>query len=147
MQRKRTKRHIGLEIAAGILLIGFGLLASAYLMEEPSTRMNINSPQARYERALRKKKPVFVFAHSTNCEACILMIDIVASVYPSFSEQVELIDIVVSEPDSRPLMADLNIRAIPVMIFVDSSVTTQTVVGPTSASHLRYILLNLSQNP
>lgn len=146
MKRKRKKQaQVKLQIALGLFFVGVGLLAFGLLLSTSSETLNPNSSLAQYQRALKKHSPVFVFAHSTDCESCIIMMGIVDEVYPSFAKQIELIDVVVSEPENRPLMQALNIRAIPTMIFVDATGKMQTVVGPIEAEILEELLHNLSQ--
>lgn len=143
-KRKQIKqRQFRLNIAIGLVLVGFGFFALAYLFRTPPQNLNPNNSLAQYERLVKNQTPVFIFAHSTDCESCVIMMEVVAEVYPSFSEDIPLLDVVVSEAENRPLMERLNIRVIPTMIFIDSAGASQTIVGPIPAEHLREILLSL----
>ncbi|GAB4471397.1 MAG: hypothetical protein Kow0088_05080 [Anaerolineales bacterium] len=131
-------------IGIGLILIGLYLGLKLGSQSRISTELEPGSPQDVYQQALRAGQPMFVFFHSTDCHSCMVMMERVAEVYPSYAAKVVLVDVIVSEWRNRPLMEQFGLRAIPTMVFIDQAGKATTVVGPMEAEQLIAVFEALS---
>lgn len=102
-------------------------------------------PEARLDRLLSARKPVFVFFHSDTCVQCVRMTGIVEEVYPGFSDSVALVDVDVYDERNRNLLQRATVRAIPTLIFVDREGEVEGHVGVMEADALRQQLATMGE--
>ena len=112
---------------------GAGALASA-AQPTPET------PDEQFNRLYAQKRPIFVFFHSNNCQLCVEMIDVVASVFPEYEGKIELLDIDVYDEANQNLIQSAQIKAIPTQFFFSGGGDSFSFVGKMSPDQLREAL-------
>lgn len=125
-------------LIAAVLLLKPGSQAA-----EPSANSG-ESAQMQLDRALQEQQPTLAFFHSDNCQQCIDMMQIVAQVYPEFTDSVTLVDINVYDPANETLLKRVGLQYIPTLIFYDRSGKDQVSVGVMEAEQLRQTLAALA---
>lgn len=78
-----------------------------------SNTTNETSSQAKLSKALANRKVVVLCFHSTTCQPCIEMDEIIEEIKPDFEDKVAFISIVVDDPEERPLIEKYEIQLIP----------------------------------
>lgn len=86
-------------------------------------------PEAQLDQFLTAGKPTLAFVHSTICEKCVRMSEIVQQVYPDFADTVALVDVDVYDTRNTNLLQHLGIRVIPTLIFIDRTGQGQGYMG------------------
>lgn len=103
--------------------------------------------EAQYDQYIKQGKPIFAFFHSTNCDSCIEMMEIVAQVHPEFKEQVALVDVDVYNEQNNNLLRRFSIRSIPTQVFIDRNGKKNVIIGVIPAVQLRKYLQSLKETP
>jgi thiol:disulfide interchange protein len=101
-------------------------------------------PETQLNQALQSGQPVLVFYHATGCHNCTSMSEIVAQVYPDFSESIALVDVNVVERRNMPLVKQAKVQYIPTLNFYDQNGQGQVFVGVMEADQLRETLTSLA---
>lgn len=101
-------------------------------------------PEMQLEQLMASDQPLIVFFHSTTCEQCIQMMEIVAEVYPQYADQVALVDVNVYDARNEALVYRSGIRMIPTLIFINRAREVDGHVGVLSAQELRDVLQSLA---
>ena len=102
-------------------------------------------PETQLDRALAENRPTLAFFHSNNCQQCIVMMDVVARVYPDFEHSVILVDVNVYEEANQPLLRRVRLQFIPTLIFYDRSGEAQTHIGVMAPDQLSAMLTALAE--
>lgn len=105
------------------------------------------APSEQLEQALAQNRPVMVFMHSTDCIPCKEMTGIVEQVYPSFAQQVALVDVNVYDRANAALLQSLGLRVIPTSVFFDRQGQGRQVMGVIPPDELRSQLQALAGMP
>jgi thiol:disulfide interchange protein len=134
-KRKRTVSHQYFIIAGLVILAAAVLL----LKREPPAPEPVGStlPEIQLEQALEANKPVLAFFHSYTCYQCTVMMDVVADVYPEFSDAVTLVDVDVYDNQNTSLLQRARIRTIPTIILFDRTGQGQIFLGVMKPEDLR----------
>ena len=140
---KRFSTSGTLMILAGLLLIAVVILI---LKPRPAPPVTGILPEEKRADALAAGKPTFIFLHSLDCIPCKEMIDIVAQVYPEFTNKVILVDVDVYAEENASLLRDEMVRAIPTLVFYDRSGERLVHVGVMEAAQLRKALVTLAED-
>jgi thioredoxin-like negative regulator of GroEL len=123
------------------LIAGLVILAATVLLmkrEPPSPESSSSMlPEVQLEQALEAKQPVLAFFHSYTCYQCKVMMDVVADVYPEFSEEVVLVDVDVYDNQNGNLLRRARIRTIPTVILFDRTGEGQIFLGVIAPDQLR----------
>lgn len=133
-------------ILGGVILLAVMILA----LKQDKTPAGASStstsalPEAQLDRALQAGEPVLAFFHSNDCQQCIVMIDVVAQVYPEFENTVTLVDINVYDERNTALLNRVGLQYIPTLIFYDHTGKEQIAVGVMEAEILRQTLAALA---
>ena len=102
-------------------------------------------PEAQFDQWLGEGQPIFAFFHSTTCEQCVRMTEIVQQVYPKFVETVALVDVNVYDQRNGNLLQRAGIRVIPTLIFIDRAGQVQGYTGVMKAEALREQLQTMAE--
>lgn len=107
-------------IFAGVLIVA---LAIILIKNQPEKEIILisESPEQQLDRLLEEGKPVFVFFHSTDCVSCTMMMDTVDQIFPTYQNEVALVDVHVYDPENQNLLQRAAIRSIPTQVFIDST--------------------------
>ncbi len=103
--------------------------------------------ETQYDQYAKEGKPIFAFFHSTNCDSCIEMMEIVAQIHPEFKELVALVDVDVYNEQNNNLLRRFSIRSIPTQVFIDRHGQKKVVVGVIAPAQLRQYLQILKETP
>jgi thiol:disulfide interchange protein len=139
----RTPQYL---ILGGVILLVV-LVLSIKPDRQPSNALatgNEDLPAAQLDQALAENKPTLAFFHSDNCYQCIVMMDIVAQVYPEFENAVTLVDINVYDERNDELLRRVGLQYIPTLIFYNLAGNGQVSVGVMEAENLRQTLSALA---
>jgi thiol-disulfide isomerase/thioredoxin len=133
-----------------LILVGLvALVTSIFLIKNQSSRIVApvtESPEAQFDRYMEEQKPIFAFFHSTNCQSCIDMMEIVAEDYPEFEGSVEIIDVDVYDSRNDNLLRRAGIRSIPTLIFFNRQGQGRASIGVMEADQLRQELSILKES-
>ena len=149
--KKHSKSHSGkpsflptILMLAGILI----MVAVVFLMKnkpEPAPDLTAKLPEAQLDWYLENKQPVFVFFHSTTCQTCIDMMDVVDQVYPEFKGQVGIVDVDVYASWNQDLLRRVRITNIPTQVFINQEGMGTTMIGGMQPDDLRAELRALAE--
>lgn len=146
--KKNAQRHRVGALPTIFILVGiFLLVAVVFLLKnetEPPAELSGQTPEMQLDWYLENQQPVFIFFHSTTCQTCIDMMDIVAQVYPEFDGQVGLVDVNVYEPRNERLLQRARISNIPTQVFVNQKGEGKTLIGAMQPDELRVELRALA---
>jgi len=95
------------------------------------------TPEEQMDWSIRNNQAAFVFFHSTDCQSCIDMMDIVDKVYPEFQDKVVLIDVNVYDETNQNLLRRGGVKTIPTQLFLDSNGQGKITLGVMSQDQLR----------
>ena len=133
-----------------IILLGISVLAVAIILlkNQPTETISpeAESLETQFDGYLEEGKPVFAFFHSTNCQSCIDMMEIVAEVYPEFAGTVEIVDVDVYDARNENLLRRAGIRSIPTLIFFNRQGQGYVSIGVMEANQLRQELTTLQES-
>lgn len=101
------------------------------------------SSQARLNKALADKKVTVLCFHSTTCQPCIEMDEIIEEIKPEFEDKVAFISVVVDDPEERPLIEKYEIQMIPTTFIIDKKGQAKKQVGVIPKDQLAGILEEL----
>lgn len=96
---------------------------------------------------LAEGKPTLTFFHSNTCHSCIVMMEIVAQVYPEFEDTVGLVDVDVYDSNNNSLLRRAGIQSIPTLVFIDRHGEGQVSIGVIDSDQLRQQLAALLETP
>lgn len=139
----RKNKSVGLQalIVAGVVLLALVVLVFKNIPREtPPTSSSHELPAAQLEQALQARQPILAFYHSTTCQQCIEMIDIIGRVYPEYTHGITLIDVDVYDAQNAALLKKVGLRFIPTLMFYGQNGEAQTHVGIMEAEQLRQAL-------
>lgn len=137
-------------LVIGVVLILVGsvlLLKKSYRETGPASAGFPNAalpPEVQLEQLMASDQPLVVFFHSTTCEQCIQMMEIVAEVYPQYADQVALVDVNVYDARNQALVYRSGIRMIPTLIFINRAREVDGYVGVLNAQALHDVLQSLA---
>ena len=100
-------------------------------------------PAAQVEWVLRNRKPAMVLFHSTNCRACIMMMEVVKTVRAEYEPAIVFIDVITNDQSNSDLVRQAQIRAIPTSFFITSSGQGKGFIGAMKQEDLRSELASL----
>ena len=132
-------------ILAGIVI----LVLIVFLVKNPTLNSSVprsESPEAQFDKYLKDGKPTFAFFHSTTCQSCIVMMDIVNQVYPEFKDDVALVDVNVYDPQNANLLQRAGINSIPTLVFIDRKGQGTISIGVMEVDQLRQELQALKES-
>lgn len=145
-QRHKPSRLPQFLILGGIVLLAILILAlkegKAPADAAPASTSAL--PEAQLDRALQAGQPTLAFFHSNDCQQCIIMMEVVAEVYPEFEKSVTLVDINVYDDRNLALLQRVRLQYIPTLIFYDRTGKEQVSVGVMEAELLRQTLAALA---
>lgn len=148
MPRKRKPKKSNLPrflIVAGLALLVVVVLMVKDKHQATTTASGKELPELQLVNALQAGQPTLAFYHSTNCEQCIIMMDIVAQVYPEYREEVALVDVDVYDQRNAPLLRKVGLQYIPTLVFYNQNGERQVHVGVMEADMLRNTLATISR--
>lgn len=148
MPRKRKTRRSNLPrflIVAGLVLLVAVILMVKDKHQATTTASGNELPELQLVNALQAGQPTLAFYHSTNCEQCIIMMDIVAQVYPEYQTEVTLVDVNVYDERNVPLLKKVGLQYIPTLVFYNQNGERQVHVGVMEADVLRNTLAAISR--
>lgn len=131
-------------VIGGVAVLALAVLA---LKDRPQPTAPLSSealPAAQLERARSAGQPALAFFHSNNCEQCLVMIDMVAQVYPEFAGVVALVDVDVYDAANAALLKEVRLQTIPMLVFYDREGKRQSHIGMMEAGELRQELCLLA---
>lgn len=102
-------------------------------------------PEAQLEQLLAEGTPALAFFHSTTCDQCIRMTEIVNKVYPEFATTVALVDVNVYDQRNAHLLQQAGIRVIPTLVFIDHTGQGKGYTGVMQPDVLREQLRALAR--
>jgi len=144
--RRKPSRLPQILAITGVLLLVGAILVLKEKPQAASPTANTNeSPQAQLDRALSENRPTLAFFHSTNCHQCLVMMEVVAQVYPEFDDSITLVDINVYDESNQALLQRVRLQYIPTLIFYDKTGQGQVSVGVIEAEQLRQTLVALAE--
>lgn len=108
-------------ILAGIVVIVVSIILIKDQSEEKAIAAENETPEQQFDRYLEEQTPFFAFFHSNNCKSCLIMMDTVDGVYPTYKGDIALIDVNVYDPINQSLLQRAGIQTIPTQVFVDST--------------------------
>jgi thiol:disulfide interchange protein len=136
----KTKRKKNDQLPKILILAGIVIIALAIFLIKNQSDKNLvtenESPEAQFDRYLQEEKPVFIFFHSNNCESCIEMMATVDQVYPTYENEVALVDVNVYDPINEKFLQRAGINTIPTQVFVDSSGEGKMTIGVMTGDQL-----------
>jgi thioredoxin-like negative regulator of GroEL len=140
-RRPRTLLLVGLLLAVIVILTIKGRLApqAADTPVAPG-----DTPAAQLAQARAAGLPTLVFFHSTTCESCVYMSETIAAVWPTYRDQVALVDVNVYDQQNAALLQAEQIRVIPTMVFIDATGQRQVEIGPMQPELLQQRLTALA---
>ncbi|RPI87446.1 MAG: thioredoxin [Chloroflexi bacterium] len=143
--RRKPSRLPQILVISGLALVILTIFAfkEKPKAESPSTG-STDPAEVQLDTALEKSLPTFAFFHANNCQQCILMMEIVAQVYPDFEKDVTLVDINVYDEENQPLLQRVRLQYIPTLIFYDQNGQSTTHVGVMEAAQLSDTLAALA---
>lgn len=133
-------------IIVGILLL-IGVIFLVKNQPSQTSATANESPEAKLDRLMEEGKPVFVFFHSTNCQSCIDMMNIVDQVYPEYQSDVALVDVNVYDPQNQNLLRRAGINTIPTQVFIRRNGDGKVTLGLMEPNLLRQQLNELKGTP
>lgn len=133
-------------ILAGIAFIAVVMFLAKEQSSSPPLPSEI-AAETLYDQYAKQGKPIFAFFHSTNCDSCIEMMEIVAQVQPEFKEQVALVDVDVYNEQNNNLLRRFSIRTIPTQVFIDRHGKKKVIIGVIAPAQLRQYLQILKETP
>jgi thiol-disulfide isomerase/thioredoxin len=148
MPKKQCRKSSHLPQA--LVIAGVAMLAIVILLLKDSSKAETTSvsmnglPEAHLEQALQVGQPTLAFYHSTNCQQCIVMMDIVGQVYPEYADAITLVDVDVYDERNIPLLQKARIQFIPTLMFFDDQGVGEVHVGVMEVDHLRQTLASLA---
>jgi len=92
---------------------------------------------------LRNRKPAMVLFHSTNCRACIMMMEVVKTVRAEYEPAIVFIDVITNDQSNSDLVRQAQIRAIPTSFFITGSGQGKGFIGAMKQEDLRSELASL----
>lgn len=150
MPTKQNSKQNGLLpkilILAGVVV----LVIMIFAFKNQATQSAVSadkSLEARFDRYIKEGRPTLAFFHSTNCHSCIVMMDIVAQVYPEFKDSVALVDVDVYDSQNENLLRRAGINSIPTLVFIDRKGQRKVSIGVIDAAQLRRQLQILDGTP
>jgi len=142
----KKKRNKVSDLSKSLTIIGLVLLACVVLLlkDKPHTATtsasNPDLPGTQLVNALQAGQPTLAYYHSTDCEQCIIMMDVVAEVYPEYKDAVTLVDVDVYDERNVPLLNKVRLQYIPTLVFYNRTGERQVQVGVMEADKLRQAL-------
>jgi thiol-disulfide isomerase/thioredoxin len=94
-----------------------------------TTNETDTSSQAELSKALADKKVAVLCFHSTTCQPCIEMDEIIEEIKPKFEDKVDFISVVVDDPKEKPLIEKYEIQLIPTTFIFNRKGEAQKQVG------------------
>lgn len=150
-QSRSAKKHPPLSIIRGLILALIVLSAGVVLwvknQNKPVQIGTTELAEAQFDHNLQQKKPMFAFFHSTDCHSCVEMMSLVDEVYPSFRNEVALVDVNVYDSANQNLLRRARILSIPTQIFIDSEGNGKVFLGVMSKDQLQQELKSLTEKP
>jgi thiol:disulfide interchange protein len=147
-RRKQKAAHYPKLLVLGgfmsLVAVFLGVKASQEEPQSPFAHDPNQLAEVQLDQALEARWPVLAFFHSNNCVQCLIMVDLVAEVYPEFQERVVLVDVDVYDDLNRPLLGRVRLQYIPTLIFYDRTGKTTSHVGVMEASDLMANLKDLA---
>ena len=148
-KQKRQPKKTGLAPSI-IVLVGIVIFVLiVFLAKNPtldSAAPSNGSPESQFDQYLKEGKPTFAFFHSTTCQSCIVMMDIVNQVYPEFKDDIALVDVNVFDPQNENLLQRAGINSIPTLVFIDRKGQGTVSIGVMEADKLRQELEALKES-
>lgn len=141
MPKKKGRKNPAFPKA--LIIVGVVLLAAVILLlkDKPQAATTSASgtdlPETQLVNALQAGQPTLAFYHSTDCEQCTIMMDVVAEVYPEYKDAVTLVDVDVYDQRNALLLNGVRIQYIPTLMFYNRSGERQVHVGVMEADKLR----------
>ncbi|GIV65102.1 MAG: hypothetical protein KatS3mg046_362 [Bellilinea sp.] len=150
-QSRLSKKHLPLPVIRVLILAVIVLSAGAILwvknQNKPVQSTLTESAEVQFDRNLQQKKPMFAFFHSTDCHSCVEMMSLVDEVYPSFRDEVALVDVNVYDSANQNLLRRARILSIPTQIFIDREGSGKVFLGVMSKDQLQQELKRLAEEP
>lgn len=147
-KKKYHKKRKQSQNYKGFIIIGLCFLIAAVLViknvPKEAEAVPLMLPEAQLEQLLNAGEPVMAFFHSYTCYQCMVMIDIVAEVYPDYSESVALVDVDVYDNQNISLLRKAQIKTIPTIILFDRTGQGQVYLGVMQPDQLRQQLSQIS---
>lgn len=145
-KQRKPSRFPQVLVLGGVILLAVMILALKQDKAPADASFSSTSalPEAQLDRALEAGEPTLAFFHSDNCQQCIIMMDVVAQVYPEFENTVTLVDINVYDERNTALLNRVGLQYIPTLIFYDHTGQGQVSVGVMEAEILRQTLSALA---
>jgi len=143
----KKKRRKNPSFPKALIIVGVVLLAAVILLLKDKLQAATISasgtdlPETQLENALQTSQPTLAFYHSTDCEQCIIMMDVVAEVYPEYKDAVTLVDVDVYDERNVPLLNKVRLQYIPTLMFYNKSGERQVQVSVMEADKLREALV------
>jgi len=87
------------------------------------------STKRALDEALAKNQVTVLCFHSTTCQPCIEMDEIIEEIEPTFKGKVAFISVIVDDPEERLLIEKYEIQMIPTTFIFDKEGNAQKTVG------------------
>lgn len=133
MPKKKHRRNpafLKALIIVGVVLLAVVVLLLKDKLQAATTSTSVNDLlETQLVNALQAGQPTFAFYHSTDCKQCIIMMDVVAEVYPEYKDAVTLVDVDVYDECNVPLLNKVRLQYIPTLMFYNKSGERQVQVG------------------
>jgi thiol-disulfide isomerase/thioredoxin len=142
----KKKRRKNSSFPKALIVVGVVLLAAVVLLlkdkpQAATTSASVNDlPESQLVNALQAGQPTLAFYHSTDCEQCIIMMDVVAQVYPEYQDGITLVDVDVYDQRNALLLNKVRLQYIPTLMFYNRSGERQVHVGVMEADKLHEAL-------
>jgi len=135
-------------VLLGVILVAVGVFVAKGMLADPLTSQIEATPgsvvpQAKFEAALKERRPTLVLFHSLTCVPCKLMEERVNQVRPDYQDRVAFVDVNVYDPQNQSFIRSARVRAIPTTLLVDAQGKGQTILGAISEDELRQWLEQL----
>jgi thiol-disulfide isomerase/thioredoxin len=144
MPRKRKSKNSNLP--RFLIIAGLALLVALVLMLKDKPQV-VAVPgeiaEVQLARALKARQPTLAFYHSTNCQQCLVMMDIIDEVYPEYNDSITLVDIDVYDERNIPLMQEVGLQYIPTLMFYNNEGERFVHIGVMEAVNLHQALAAL----
>ena len=118
-----------------MLIVALGIILIKNQSEKEIIPVN-ESPEQQLDRLLEEGRPIFVFFHSTDCVSCMMMMETVDQIYPTYQNKVALVDVHVYDSENQNLLKRAAIRSIPTQVFIDSKGNGNVAVGVMTTDQL-----------
>ena len=148
MPPKNKKKNVREHLPQLLILIGVVLVVTMIFIlkkqDSPVITAQTNeTAEEQLSRYVEAGIPVFAFFHSNNCQSCLLMMDTVDQVYPSYKDQIALVDVDVYDPINQNLLRQAGVYSIPTQIFFDINGQGKVTIGAMNNEELAQQFNNL----